>query len=65
MSDFKRVYKASATGKPATGGSGMASRDSIEEFVAFFYEFVRDDAALVRVLDRVLKARYGNSETRG
>jgi len=65
MSDFKRVYETSGRERPATSGGGSASRDSIEEFVAFFYEFVRDDAALVRVLDRVLKARYGNSETRG
>jgi len=43
----------------AAGGGGSTSRDSIEEFVAFFYEFVRDDAALVRVLDRVLRARHG------
>lgn len=34
--------------------------DTVEEFVAYFYEFVRDDAAAVAALDRVLKARYGD-----
>jgi hypothetical protein len=35
-------------------------QESVLEFVAFFYEFVRDDAAMVRVLDRALKERYGD-----
>jgi hypothetical protein len=33
--------------------------DGVLEFVAFFYEFIRDDEAMVRVLDRALKKRYG------
>ena len=32
--------------------------ETVEEFVAYFYECVREDAAAVAALDRVLKARY-------
>jgi len=33
-------------------------RESVSEFVAYFYEFVRDDVAMVQLLDRALKERY-------
>ena len=33
--------------------------ETVEEFVAFFYEFARGDAGMLAVLDSVLKARYG------
>ena len=35
-------------------------RESVQEFVAFFYEYIRDDAAMTATLDRALKERYQN-----
>jgi len=34
--------------------------ETVPEFVSYFYEFARDDAAMVRLLDRALKERYGS-----
>ena len=49
-----RIYR------PATRvRAGQVSGETVPEFVAYFYEFVRDDAAMVRLLDRALKERYG------
>ena len=46
--------------KSAEPSSPQEQDDTVEEFVAYFYEFVRDDDAAVAALDRVLKARYGD-----
>jgi hypothetical protein len=35
--------------------------ETVLEFVAYFYDFVRDDAEMVRTLDRALKQRYGTT----
>jgi hypothetical protein len=50
-----RIYRP-AVASPAGQGAGG---ETVPEFVAYFYEFVRDDAAMVRLLDRALKERYG------
>jgi hypothetical protein len=36
-----------------------AGAEAVLEFVAYFYDFVRDDVEMVRTLDRALKQRYG------
>jgi len=33
--------------------------ESIQEFIAFLYNFIRDGEAVVRIFDRALKTRYG------
>lgn len=37
----------------------LGPHEAVLEFVAFLYEYVRDDAGMVRLLDRALKERYG------
>jgi hypothetical protein len=44
-----------------TSGQPKRERDnSLQEFIAYLYSVIRDDEAMVRVLDRVLKERYGS-----
>src|SRR5450432_2639869 len=40
-------------------GEAAGAEETVEEVVAFFYEFARGDAGMLAVLDSVLKARYG------
>jgi hypothetical protein len=35
------------------------ARESVQEFVAYLIEFIRDDAGMMSTLDRALKERYG------
>jgi len=57
LNQLNRVYQLTGERALATQDT---RRESVSEFVAFFYEFVRDDADVVRVLDRALKERYGS-----
>jgi len=57
LNQLNQVYRL--TGERALAKQDTR-RESVSEFVAFFYEFVRDDADVVRVLDRALKERYGS-----
>ena len=42
----------------AAGTTPPLKRDSVLEFVAHFYNLIRDDAAMVAQLDRAVKERY-------
>jgi len=53
-----QIYKP-LVGPPPMGGNTTARRESVQEFIAYFYEFVRDDAGVVQALDRAVKERYG------
>ena len=57
---ISRVYRPPVC---AAVGRTEPAAESAAEFVAYFYEFVREDAALVLLLDKVLKGRYGLSGT--
>ena len=46
-------------GVAATFTSGRGREETVQELVAFLYEFIREDAEMVRALDRALKVRYG------
>ena len=60
--EVNRIYKPPLHAAPAKeAGRG----ETVPEFVAYFYEFVRDDTAMVRLLDRALKERYGSRGTHG
>jgi len=52
------IYTQRISPAPAAAGTG-ARRESVQEFIAYFYEFVRDDAGVVQALDRAVKERYG------
>jgi hypothetical protein len=62
---------SSAIGSRSSGGRTKVLRqaeacptvgtETVQEFVAYFYDFVRDDAEMVRTLDRALKQRYGTT----
>ena len=52
------VYKPPVHTAPA---NQETRRETVPKFVAYFYEFVRDAAAMVRLLERALKERYGSS----
>jgi len=52
------IYMQRIGPAPASTGSG-ARRESVQEFIAYFYELVRDDAGVVCALDRAVKERYG------
>jgi len=52
-----RIYKPTMHRAPL---NQETSHETVPEFVSYFYEFVRDDAAMVRLLDRALKERYGS-----
>ena len=52
------IYTQRIGPAPAASGGG-APRESVQEFIAYFYEFVRDDAGVVQALDRAVKERYG------
>lgn len=58
LGDRFRMSRKTADG--AEPSSPLDQEDTVEEFVAYFYEFVRNDGAAVAALDRVLKARYGD-----
>ena len=34
-------------------------QETVQEFVTFLYDYIREDAEMVRTLDRAMKARYG------
>ena len=57
-----RIYKPAVYEGPA---KQEVRSETVPEFVAYFYEFARDDAAMVRLLDRALKERYGSRGTHG
>jgi hypothetical protein len=47
------------------GTPGQPKRnDSLQDFIAYLYSVIRDDEAMVRVLDRALKERYGSGGQR-
>jgi hypothetical protein len=58
-----RIYTPLVCPAPAGGttttATATARRESVQEFIAYFYEFVRDDAGVVCALDRAVKERYG------
>ena len=57
-----RIYRPPGHAHAAPA-SREASGETVPEFVAYFYELVRDDAAMVQALDRALKERYGSGGT--
>ena len=57
-------YQSVPQGAPSSSMTGQDQEgETVEEFVAYFYELLRDDAAAVAALDRVLKARYADAQT--
>jgi hypothetical protein len=59
---IRQIYKPPVCAAPA---DREIRDETVPEFVAYFYEFARDEAAMVRLLDRALKERYGSGRTRG
>jgi hypothetical protein len=52
-------YRMLVPMKGPSANADLGPHEAVLEFVTFFYEFVRDDAQMVRKLDLALKERYG------
>ena len=57
LNRYRQTPAATQTGN----GAPPERKESIHEFLAFLYSTVRHDAAIVRLLDRALKERYGDN----
>ena len=60
---YRLARRSSETGDTtqlpnAAGTTPQLKQDSVLEFVAHFYNLIRDDAAMVAQLDRAVKERY-------
>ena len=64
---FGGRYRAVEPGPPAAGvasgpqeRNGGSKQESVLGFVTYFYNLIRDDAAMVGKLDRAVKERYAD-----
>ena len=54
---------SASTASGAQAGSGTTKRETVQSFVAFLYDFIRDEPGMVQLLDRALKTRYAATTT--
>ena len=56
-----RYTRTSATTNDGNGRQ-TATTETAQELLAYLYTVIRHDAAMVQVMDKALKARYGNAD---
>ena len=60
---YMQLSASAAAAAPTGPGAQATKRETVQSFVAFLYDFIRDEPGMVQLLDRALKARYAATIT--